>query len=196
VHYRAVPVGWPLPVAVAQPRPGDFACVPISGPVGFGISVGQWLDGDRWGFYDHAEIYVGQADAAGPYGYTVSTYPDGHGRRPLPCDPAELPGSLWSSGLIALTGVQRAGIVAWALAHQDTRYGFLDYGALVLHALRIPAPGLREYIDSTHTMICSQFVDSAYEANGEHLFDDGRWPGYVKPGDLAKLLQSRLATAA
>lgn len=177
---------------MAQPRPGDFVCVPISGPVGVAITIGQWLDGDRFQFYDHTEIYVGQADDAGPYGYTVATYPNGHGKVALPCPPAQLPGSLWSSGLIDLTGTQRVGIVDYALANQNVGYSFLDYGALVLHALRIPVPGLRAYIDSTHRMICSQYVDAAYRLNGVHLFEDGRWEGYVKPGDLAKLLQDKI----
>lgn len=194
MHYRAVPA-WPAPVVLAQPRPGDFCCVPVSGPAGLGITVGQWLDGDRFNFYNHAEIYVGQADAAGPYGYTVSTYPRGSGKRALPCQPARLPGSLWSSGLIDLAGTQRVDITAWALAHQDVRYSFADYGALVLHMLRVPAPGLREYIEGTSRMICSQYVDAAYRLNGVQLYDDGRWAGYVKPGDLSGLLQDLMLAA-
>lgn len=177
---------------MAQPRPGDFVCVPISGFLGVGVTVGQWLDGDRFQFYDHTEIYVGKADADGPFGYTVSAYPDGKGKKPLPCQAAMLPGSLWSAGLIDLTGTQRLDIVEWALAHQDVEYAFLDYGALILHAVHLNAGWLRSYIDSTKHMICSQYVDAAYAASGVHLFDDGRWPGYVKPGDLAKLLQTLL----
>jgi hypothetical protein len=177
---------------MAEPQPGDFVCVPISGPVGIGITIGQWLDGDRFQFYDHTEIYTGQADEAGPHGYTVSMYPGGHGKRALPCPPAQLPGSLWSSGLIELTPAQRAGIVAWALAHQDVSYSFMDYGALLLHALHIPFPGLRSYIKSTGHMICSWFVTADFMANGVQLFDDTRWEGYVKPGDLARLLEARL----
>jgi hypothetical protein len=188
VHYRAGP-GWRPPVYVAVPRPGDFACVPVSGPVGVAITIGQYLDGDRFQFYDHTEVYVGQPDADGPHGYTVSTYPAGPGRRALPCAATELPGSLWSSGLIPLTPAQRSGICAWALAHQDTRYSFADYGALFLHMLHVPAPGLEHFIRSTGHQICSQFVDAGYAANGVHLFSDDRWPGYVKPGDLSRLLQ-------
>jgi hypothetical protein len=184
---------WPAPIVLADPQPGDFVCVPVSGPVGIGITIGQWLDGDRFQFYDHTAIYVGQPDEAGPYGYTVSTYPNGKCRRALPVAAAQLPGSLWSSGLITPGGGQRAGIVAWALAHQDVHYSFLDYGALVTHALHIPAPGLRGYINSTAHMICSQYVTAGFQANGVHLFPAGRWDGYVKPGDLAKLLQQLIA---
>jgi hypothetical protein len=181
---------------MAEPRPGDFTCVPVSGAVGLGISVMQVLDGDAWSEYRHTEVYTGEPDAAGRYGYTVSTYPGGHGRRALPCPAAELPGSLWSSGLVSLTSGQRAGITAWALANQDTGYSVLDYGALVLHRLGIQDVGLRRYIASTRHQICSQFTDCAYLENDVHLFDDGRWQGYVTPGDLAGLLKRLIAAAA
>jgi hypothetical protein len=183
----------PPRIVVATPRPGDFCCVPISGSVGLAVEFWQWVDGDRFQPYDHTEVYVGQPDGAGPFGYTVSTYPDGRGRVALPCPASQLPGSLWSSGLVDLTPAQRDGIVAWALEHQNVGYSWADYAALVLHGLRIPAPGLREYIASTAHMICSQYVDACYSAVGVRLFPDDRWAGYVKPGDLADLLESRLA---
>jgi hypothetical protein len=174
--------------------------VPISGDVGLGIEIGQWLDGDKFQPYEHAEIFVGQADAAGPYGYTVSAYPDNGkngrtGRRPLPCPPAQLPGSLWSSGLIALTDAERQSIIAWAMEHQRVGYSFADYGALMLHMLHLDLPWLQSWIASTGHLICSQFVDAGYAASAVHLFSDNRWPGYVKPGDLAGMLQDLMAQA-
>lgn len=190
-----------VPVVMAPPAPGDFCCVPVSGWTGFGIELGQWLGGDKFQAYDHAEIFVGQADAAGPHGYTVSAYPDNGkkgktGRRPLPCDPAQLPGSLWSSGLIALTGPERSAILGWAMDHADVRYSFADYGALIMHRLRLDTAWLQEYIASSTHLICSQFVDAAYGEGGNvHLFSDDRWPGYVKPGDLAGMLQDLMAQA-
>jgi hypothetical protein len=180
---------YPGPVALTLPRPGDFCCVPVSGATGLGIEIGQWLDGDKFQPYDHAEIYTGQPDGAGPHGYTIGAYPGGAARRPLPCPAARLPGSLWSSGLIALTAAQRAGIVTWAHAHLGTPYSFLDYAALTAHRLHMPGRWLRRYIASTGHEICSQYVDAAYAAAGVHLFTDGRWPGFVTPGDLAGVLQ-------
>jgi len=183
----------PAPVALVKPEPGDFCCLPISGDVGFAIQVGQFLDGDKWQPYDHAGIFIGGASAEdAPYGYTVSTYPDGKGLHPLPCPPQELPGSLWSSGIVRPTAGQRRAICAWAETHEDVSYSFADYGALFLRMLHVPAPGLREFIADSSHMICSQFVDAAYTACGVHLFRDGRWPGYVKPGDLAMMLQAQL----
>lgn len=190
--YRAPPADWPAPIVMARPRPGDFCCVPVCGPVGFGISAGQFLDGDRWSDYRHAEVYVGKADAAGPFGYTVSAYPGGKGKVALPCPAARLPGSLWSSGLIDLTGTQRTGITAWAMEHQAVAYSFADYGALALRRLGLQDPGLRRYIMATRKMICGYYTDRAYSVNGVHLFGDGRWEGFVTPGDLAGLLLSRV----
>jgi hypothetical protein len=37
-------------------------------------------------------------------------------------------------------------------------------------------------------MICSQLVDRCYDIAGVHLFDDGRKPGDVSPGDLSRCL--------
>jgi hypothetical protein len=142
--------------------------------------------------YDHAEVYAGQADEAGPYGYTYSAYPSNDsggltGKRALLCPP-EVPGAIWSSGIIKLT-TQRLGIVAWCELHPDVSYSWPDYGAIALHALHIPAPGLKTYIASSAHYICSQYTDSALRfGGGVHLFTDNRWPGFVTPADLASLL--------
>jgi hypothetical protein len=184
------------PVALAPVQPGDFCCVPISGAVGLGIEIGQFLAGDKFQPYDHAEIFVGQEDEAGPNGYTVSAYPGGYGLRALSAPPQFVEGSLWSSGLIELEDHQRQGIVSWAMRHKNVGYSFLDYLALELHTLHIPVPGLRDFIQASSHLICSQFVDLAFgNGGGVTLFDDKRWAGFVKPGDLAMLLQSRMNPA-
>lgn len=177
-----------------DPRPGDFALVSVHGRVGVLISFGEWLDGDGFSHFDHAEVYVGQPDDAGPYGYTVSAYPDGDGRKPLPCPAADLPGALWSTGIIALTQDDRDAIVAWCLANEHVRYGWLDYLALAAHRLRLPVPGLRRYIGRSGRMICSQLTDYAYGQAGVYLFTDGRWPGFCTPADLARCLEEMRAT--
>ena len=53
----------------------------------------------------------------------------------------------------------------------------------------IPAPGLSEFIGSSHHMICSQLVARAALDAGRNLFP-GEWVGYVKPSDLGFLLGS------
>lgn len=188
------------PICLSPPQPGDFLCVPTPGLGGTVIEVGEYL-AERLQHqpaallaYDHAELYVGQADKANPDGYTCSAYPSNDfggltGRRPLPCPPAQVPGAIWSSGIIELTQEQRNGIVAWCELHPDVSYSWPDYGAIALHALHVPAPGLKTYIGGSGSYICSQYVDSALRfGGGVHLFADGRWPGYVTPADLAALL--------
>ena len=81
---------------LAEPQPGDFCCIPEPGSVGTAIEIGQLLAGDRFQPYDHAEVYVGQPDKAGPYGYTYSAYPDNltypaGGKRALPARPLSCP---------------------------------------------------------------------------------------------------------
>jgi hypothetical protein len=197
------------PVCLAPPQPGDFCCVPVAGLGGATIEAGEYLAERLQGqpaalrAYDHAQVYVGQPDRTGPgmHGYTYSAYPDNGkngktGLRPLPCPPEQLPGAIWSSGIIEMDPGQRAGIVAWCAAHPDVPYSWPDYGAIALHALHVPAPGLKAYIAGSSSMICSQYTDAAYNyGGGVHLFDDNRWPGYVTPADLAGLLLARMPQA-
>lgn len=176
--------------------------------MGLGIEVGEYLAeslehvrGAKLQPYDHAEVYAGQPDEHGPHGYTYSAYPDNGtngktGKRPLPCPAAELPGSIWSSGIISLTPLQRAGIIGWCEAHPCVSYSWPDYGAIGLRALGVKAGWLQEFIKSTASMICSYYTDAAFnQGGGVHLFRDQRWEGYVTPGDLAVLLQSKMPVA-
>jgi hypothetical protein len=170
--------------------PGDFACCPISGDTGKLVSFGEWMNGDGFSEYDHAEIYVGLPDANGRFGYTMSAYPGGARLVPLRENQLEDgSGFLWSAGKIPLTSDQRNMIVFNAMACKGIPYSAADYFALAAHRLHVPVPGLREYIASSHSMICSQMCDYVYMQAGVHLFADGRWPGYVVPADLASLLE-------
>lgn len=168
-------------------RPGDFACVPVAGPVGKLISFGEWLNGSAFGDYDHAEIYVGMADSNAPLGYTLGAYPRGASLVPVP---ENQDGWLWSGGHLMLTDPERSLIVSNALALKGIGYSSLDYFALAAHHFHLPVPLLREYIASTKHMICSQLVDYVYMESGIHLFTDGRWPGFVTPADLAVVIES------
>jgi len=99
---------------------------------------------------------------------------------------------VWSSGKIELTAEQRAHIVraAQACADVPTKYSFLDYLAIAAHRFHLPGGRwLRKYVGSTSHLICSQLVDLCYKESGVHLFRDGRWPGYVTPGDLWELIR-------
>lgn len=171
---------------VQIPGVGDFCCTSISGVTGKLISFGEWLNGDGFGDYDHAEIYVGMVDEKAPYGYTFGAYPGG--ATYVPTTPELLSKALWSTGKILLTDVQRKSIVDMCAAAKGVPYSALDYFALVAHRLHIPVPYLKKYISDSGHMICSQLVDYVYMKSGVHLFNDNRWPGYVVPADLAKLI--------
>lgn len=84
------------------------------------------------------------------------------------------------------TDEQRGAIIASVTGLMGTPYNWLDIAALSWWCLtgnRVPVKVQRR-IEDTKTLICSQLVDLVYERAGIHLFDDGRLPGAVTPGDL------------
>lgn len=162
-------------------QPGDFGLTFISqGMAGKLVQIGQWLNGNGFLTYDHAFVYIG-------HGNIVEADPSG-----IKIAPASRYANnvYWSTGIINPTDSQRSLIVSSAIGYVGTPYSFIDYFAIAAHRLHLFVPGLKAYIASTKHMICSQLVDQSYDDAGFHLFNDGRWPGYVTPGDLYELLQS------
>jgi hypothetical protein len=168
------------------PQPGDFCCVPIGGPGGKLIGLGERLCGSAFSQYQHAFVYLGGMSV-------VEAMP--HGARTRTLVTVDIPGGLWSSGSVLLGPSERQRVCAAALGYVGVGYSWLDYAAIAAHALRLPVPGLRGYIGSTHHLICSMLVDQCYADAGVHLFDDGRWPGWVTPADLAELIGQGLPKA-
>lgn len=163
------------------PLRGDFACVSIGGAGGVLVGLGERLCGDAFSQYQHAFVYVGLK----PGQDIVQAEPAGAALAPL----GGYGHIVWSTGRIALSAAQRERIVDAAIGYAGTPYSWLDYAAIALRRLHVPAPGLRAYIASTKHQICSQLVDQCYADAGVHLFADGRWPGYVTPADLAGLIE-------
>lgn len=170
-----------------MPLPGDFGLVSIPGAGGWGVRVGQWLNGDGWSDFHHAFVVLDQ-------GEVLEAEPGGARIVPL----VNYAGSNAVYSSWPLTDDQRAAIVGEARPLVGTPYSWLDYLSLALHRLHIPAPHLRAYIASTGHMICSQLTDEVYRRAGLHMFNDGRWPGDITPGDLTAVLSStsRRATTA
>lgn len=165
-----------------KPGPGDFGLVAITGRVGTLIRVLQWLNGDGWSGYQHAFVVLDD-------GTLLEAEPGGARVMPLSeYDGTDVTFSSWT-----LTDVQRADIVRIARSLVGTPYSALDYAALALHRFRIPAPWLRRYIASRGHLICSQLVDLVYHDAGVELFTDGRWPGFITPGDLIPVLTGPVA---
>ncbi|WP_280696562.1 hypothetical protein [Kitasatospora sp. GP82] len=152
----------------------------MSGQVGRLIRIGQWLNGGGFADFEHAFIYVGD-------GELVEAEPGGARLGPL----AAYDGRpiRWSTSRFPLSDEQRRAVVAAARGYIGVRYSAADYFALAAHHLHLPVGLLiKAYVASSRHMICSQLVDQCYRDAGIQLFTDSRWPGYVTPADLAKLL--------
>jgi hypothetical protein len=162
-----------------------MGAVRIAGGVGRAIRVGQWLNGDGYSTCEHAFGYLGGGDLveAEPGGARLGTLAE-----------------YWAPGVVWLRcpDPYRGAVAAAYRGLVGTPYSFLDYEALALHRLHVPAPGLRRYIGDTRHMICSQLVDEGARRGGWQLYGDGRWPGYVTPGALRELaaLQGKEGIAA
>lgn len=174
-----------------DPRPGDFCLVTVA-PwyVNWGIRIGEALYGD--GFteqvrradgsityvgFSHAFVVIGpdqviEAEPGGARLAALAPYRDN-------CLGGKFVSSSWD-----LTDGQRDLICANAYRHLKRPYSELDYFALAAKRLHIPVPGLRTYIADSGHEICSQQVDDIYLESDLHMFDDGRWPGYVTPMGL------------
>lgn len=162
------------------PMPGDFALTKISGLTGRFISAGQYLVGDG-APVQHAYLYVGNDEI-------VQAMPGGAELIRLADANAPV---MWSTGRLHLTAADRMRIVSAARGLVGTPYSFVDYLSIALAYYRIRPRWVREFVADSGHLICSQLVDEAYLRAGVHLFDDGRLPGDVTPGDLWKLLKNK-----
>jgi hypothetical protein len=175
-------------------QPGDFAAVRSFGGASRLIRIAEWIalrarffphpvpaGNENW---EHAFFYLGGDDDL-----ILEASPRGAQILPIHYDPTDV---LWSTGKasLELTSEQRELAPSVARKYEGTPYSFLEYAAIALHSLHVPAPWLKTYLKSTRHMICSQLVDQCRLSVGSHLFNDNRWPGYVDPLDLALLIEA------
>jgi cell wall-associated NlpC family hydrolase len=150
---------------------GDYGVVRTAGWAGTLI---RWVTRST---VNHAFIYVD--------GQVIEGRPAGAGYASL----AGYPVVEWSH--LPLTDEQRAAIVARAKSHIGAPYSWVDVVAIGLADLfgwHIPAT-VRARLGRKDRLMCSQLVDLSYHEAGVELFDDGRIPGDVSPGDLLELIQ-------
>lgn len=177
-------------------KPGLIGIVPVPGELGRLVHAAQWLNSrplrqwlapERYPRLEHAFICLGE-------GQLVEGELTGARIRPVSeYHPDEI---YWCHGIHGtLKPGQDEEVAAAARTLEGTPYSVIDYAALLLRRLRIPAPRLRAYIASTHHQICSQLCDTAYTLAGRPLFE-GRWPGYVTPYDLYLLDQALTGSGA
>jgi cell wall-associated NlpC family hydrolase len=163
---------------VTAPQLGDFALTKIGGITGKFVALGQALIGDA-APVQHAFVYVGG-------GYIVQAMPGG--AEMIRLEDASTP-VIWSTGYLDLSQARRRAIANEAINLVGTPYSFVDYASIALATFHIRPRVVRDYIADTGHMICSQLVDEVYARGGVQLFDDGRLPGDVTPGDLWHVLQ-------
>jgi hypothetical protein len=162
--------------------PGDLAVVHLGGGAGRFIDICQRLSGAHAQRWEHAIVGVGD-------GMIVEAEQGGAQRVLMHYDERDV-WWCWQGGVTVPAGA-RAGIVARAdkfaadCDGRGTPYSDLDYLAQLGHCWHIPFPGLRHFIADDGHVICSQLDDCSALAGGWHLFTDKRWPGYVRPYDLA-----------
>lgn len=154
-----------------RPQPGDFGLTTIGGFTGWWVNIGQAMIGDS-SRYTHAFIVVDEHNVveAMPGGARTGSLDRYNGR------------AVFSDQ--DLTPAQRTAIVNAAIARIGTPYSFLDYLSLALLHWGVRPKWLKNYIKNKGHQICSQLVDDCYLEAGVHLFDDGRLPQDVTPGDL------------
>lgn len=158
-----------------MPKPGDIGFTRIEGVLGKFVYLAQWFNGDRsrWThvFLVLSDEYVFEARPGGAAILPMSDYDHREVHFVSP----------------HLTSSQRARIVAEARMLVGTPYSFMDYFALFLQRTGLCRGLTRRYVKDSGHMICSQAVDEAYRRAGIHLFEDGRPPQEVTPGDLARV---------
>ena len=147
---------------------------------GWAADAIQWITDSRW---NHAVLYVGD-------GQIVQASPSGAALAPWDSYGVNV---VWSERHIQGHG---QAIATYGRTLVGRPYGFPDIVAIGLAQERLGSrvdvrkalkdqPWWVRRIERTDRLICSQLVDLAYEMGGVKLFDDGRIPGLVSPGDLA-----------
>jgi len=170
VHVRPMATSWNPPV-------GAVGLARIRGPLGWAVGAGQALMGDGCA-WTHAFVVLDDRTVleAMPTGARVTPL-DSYWSRPTFIDDP-----------VSLTAEQRGRIVAQARVLTGVPYGFGTYLWLGLSRFGLRPRQLERLVSSGRSMMCSQLVDEVYRRAGVHLFDDGRIPGDVTPGDLARLM--------
>jgi len=156
-------------------KAGDIGLTRIGGLLGFFIMIGQALAQDACR-YTHTYIVLDDETviAAQPGGARIDPLSDYDNK------------SVYLQR--DLTDEQRVIIVNEARALEGLPYSFLDYLAIALARFGIKPKWLKKYIANTGHMICSQMCDEVYRKAGINLFNDGRLPQEVTPGDLFYVL--------
>ncbi len=158
-----------------QPLPGTIGLTEIKGFVGWLVRLLQFLNGD---FAKPTHVYVvlddGTVFEAQPGGAVITDLSEYDDR--------------WREYIdIDLTPEQRYRIVARARTYTGIGYNWTTYFYLAAYRFHIRPQWLKNRVQTDKRMICSQAADKIYSDEGVHLFNDGRMPYDLTPGDLGRL---------
>jgi len=158
-----------------QPLPGTIGLTQIKGIVGWLVRLLQFLNGD---FAKPTHVFVVLDDEtvfeAQPGGAVITPLSEYADRWVRYVD--------WP-----LTPEQRFRIVARARTYRGIGYNWTTYFYLAAYRLHIRPQWLKDRVQNDKRMICSQAADKIYVDEGEHLFNDGRMPYDLTPGDFGRL---------
>jgi hypothetical protein len=158
-----------------KPKPGTIGLSIIGGFGGKLINVGQALHGDPSG-WTHAFVVVDN-------NRVLQAMPNGssYGNLDFYLQPGN---AVFLPGWPDVSAVPLLHMASVADSLIGIPYGFTDYLSLAAFGFGIKLPFTRKRIQDKGTMICSQLVDEFFLRLGIPLFDDGRLPMDVTPGDL------------
>ena len=165
-----------------MPREGDFF---LAKTTGWKASVIRLFTGSRW---NHAGIIIHNVSNVpqNPRFLIAEMVPDGGA---IVAAAKKYKTVCYSN--VELTEDQRTDIADLAYGYifdLDTGYNWLDVISLGLAKLKIKPRLIKRVLSNKNRLFCSQMVDEVYLQAGIHLFDDGRLPGQVTPGDLERFV--------
>jgi hypothetical protein len=173
------------PMTLAVPDPGDLAVINTMTTAASAIQLIEALSGGGYSEWDHVVICTRVDEQV----WIAEAEPGGAVERPWHYDGVPY---RWSTGIIPTNQACAEAAVRYTRpgpwGPRGVPYSFLDYAAIAAHQWHVPAPGLRAYVASTLHEMCSALADQCKLEGGVHLFDDGRWPGFVRPSDIGRLL--------
>lgn len=163
---------------IEKPQPGDFGLSRTPGIPGAILHVVQLINRDH-SYWTHSFVVLddGEVIEAARGGARISSLSKYDGRRV-------------SYSNVNLSEYQRNKIVQEARSMEGIPYSYMDYVYLALKRFGLGYGLVKNYVKYSGRLICSQFVDEAHRRAGVHLFDDGRLPQDVTPGDLARFIQT------
>lgn len=182
-------------------QPGMFGLTVIGGNLGKLVRFGQRIVERQDYTYTHAFLVVSdelviEAEPGGAVFAPVSKYADRSdvliSDLPIQLEVSRAVEGWAKAGFSyansdaarAYDAILRRRVVLFGQQCEGVPYSYLDYFALALERFNIHIKAVQNRVERSDRMICSQLVDWVYSEVGIHLFDDGRLPQDVTPGDL------------